>query len=318
MSMQYRLATHGDYDHEAIVRIGRAIRPDDQISPADLRDWDENQHRAGRVSARWVASVSGMVVGSGSFSQTQWLEPTTFYTHVMVQPDYQRRGCGRSLAALMEDSASDHGAQHLLGQVDERESRSLHFIESAGFREIDRWRRSTLDLTQFDPRSWAPRLERIDETGIHIVSVAEIRETRSDWQQDLHRLYVEVETDAPSHLEILEVPFSDFEARSLGRQLLADGFLLAMDGDDMIGLTEPRPVDDDPAAISQDLTGVRADYRGRGIAMALKAASATWAKEQGYTSIRTYNAQSNAPMLAVNYRLGFEQEHATIEYLKDL
>ncbi len=127
-----------------------------------------------------------------------------------------------------------------------------------------------------------------------------------------------IETDDPSHLEILKVSFSDFEARSLGRQLLADGFLVAMDGEDLIGLTEPQPIDDDPTAIEQDMTGVRADHRGSGIAMALKVASATWAKNQGFASIRTYNARSNASMLAVNDRLGFKRDQAQIEYLKDL
>jgi mycothiol synthase len=218
----------------------------------------------------------------------------------------------------MENCASERGAQPLLGEGDEREPRTLRFIEDAGFREIDRWWRSTLDLTRFDPRSWGPKFQRIAGTGTRIVSVAEVRETSRAWKRGLHRLYVDVESDAPSHLEILEVPFVDFEARSLGRQLLGDGFVLALDGNDLIGLTEHQPVDDDLAAISQDLAGVREDYRGRGSATALTAASATWAKDQGFTLIRTFNAQSNTPMLAVNDRLGFEREHAQIEYLKDL
>ena len=110
----------------------------------------------------------------------------------------------------------------------------------------------------------------------------------------------------------------DFEAVSLGRRFVGDGFFVALDGDELVGLTEPQPVDDVPNAIEQNLTGVRSDYRGRGIAFALKSQAAIWAAQAGYTSIRTQNAQSNVAMLAVNERLGFERKRATIEYLKAL
>jgi GNAT superfamily N-acetyltransferase len=85
-----------------------------------------------------------------------------------------------------------------------------------------------------------------------------------------------------------------------------------------VGLTERQLVDDMPQQIAQNLTGVHSDYRGRGIALALKSQAAIWAIESGYTSIRTHNAQSNASALAINNRLGFKRDDATIVCRKDL
>jgi GNAT superfamily N-acetyltransferase len=141
---------------------------------------------------------------------------------------------------------------------------------------------------------------------------------RDDWKQELHRLYTDVEMDVPAPFPMQEVPFEDFEALALGRRFLSDGFFVALDGDELVGLTEPQLVDNMPRQIAQNLTGVHSDYRGRGIALALKSQAAIWAIESGYTSIRTHNAQSNASMLAINDRLGFQRNHATVEYLKDL
>ncbi|MEN8114479.1 MAG: GNAT family N-acetyltransferase [Actinomycetota bacterium] len=318
MSTEYRLITDSDYDHDAIVRIGRAIRPDDYVSVADIQDWEENQRRAGRFNGRWLAAVSGTVIGSAYFGQSPWVEPTTMFTHVMVHPDHQQRGYGRALLERAEASAGEHGVRRLLGNVYESDRRSVRFVELAGFEEMDREWRSTLNLTAFDPDAWRDLIGRIESTGIRFVSVATLQETVPDWKRGLHQLYVDIESDVPTPLEILEMPMEDFEALALGRRLLADGYFVAMDGDTMVGLTEPQPVDDDPTAIAQELTGVRAGYRSRGIATALKAAAAIWAKEQGYTSMRTYNAQSNAAMLAVNTRLGYEREHGQIEYVKSL
>ena len=56
------------------------------------------------------------------------------------------------------------------------------------------------------------------------------------------------------------------------------------------------------------LTGVRRSARGRGIATALKREQARRAKEAGLRRIETTNDEANAPMRAVNARLGFEAE----------
>ena len=318
ISITYHLTLDADYDHDAIVRIGRAIRPDDYISVAVLDDWERAQRAAGRLNGRWLATVGDATVGSAYFGQSPWFEADLLFVHVMVHPEHQHRGVGRDLLERVVASARDHNAERLLGHAEEAVRRTLQFLDRAGFAEIDREWRSTLDLRSFDPGRWRRAIDRVTAAGIRIRSVADLRASRPGWKGDLHRLYVEIERDVPTPLEILAMPGDDFEALSLGRKMLAEGYLVAMDGDALVGLTEPQVVDDDPTAISQELTGVLPQYRGRGIATALKAASATWAKAQGYTSIRTHNAQSNAPMLAVNDRLEFVRDLAQIEYLKNL
>ena len=194
----------------------------------------------------------------------------------------------------------------------------MRFLDRAGYALVERRWESTLDLRRCDLSELQGAVDQVVATGIHIMSVAAFSSDRGDWKRDLHRLYTEVEADTPAAFPIQSARFEDFEALSLGRRFVGDGYFVALDGDQLVGLTEPQPVDDVSNAIEQNLTGVRSDYRNRGIAYALKSQAAIWAARAGYTSIRTQNAESNAAMLAVNDRLGFERKRATIEYLKSL
>jgi GNAT superfamily N-acetyltransferase len=318
MTIDYRMAEYGDFDIERVVEITRAIRPDDYVSVAEIRDWHDAQLRSGRLSANWLVSVDGSLVGSAYVGQSTWLPPTTMVLFVLVHPDYQGRGFGREILERAEATATEGGAEALLGWAERAVPRTMQFLERAGFREVDREWESTLDLSRCDIAELQQLVDRATSSGVRIVSAGSLAADRADWKHDLHRLYTDIEMDVPTRHPVQRMPFDDFNALSLGRQFLADGFFVALDGNQLVGLTEPTPVDDVAGAISQSLTGVRSDYRGRGIASALKAQTAVWAIKSGYTSIRTENAQSNAAMLAVNDRLGFERDHATIEYFKNL
>jgi RimJ/RimL family protein N-acetyltransferase len=54
-----------------------------------------------------------------------------------------------------------------------------------------------------------------------------------------------------------------------------------------------------------EMTGVLPTYTGRGIAQALKLLSTQFAQQQGVSIVRTINDVGNAPMLAVNQKLGY-------------
>jgi GNAT superfamily N-acetyltransferase len=318
MAIEYRMAEYGDFDVERVVEIARAIRPDDYESVAALDDWHNAQRGAGRLCVRWLVSLDGQIVGSAYVGQSSWVPLTTMTLYVAVHPDHQRRGYGRALLERAEAAALERGGERTFSWTEEKWPRSMRFLDRAGYRAVERRWESTLDLSRCDLGRLQDAVDRVVSSGVRIVSVASLSAERADWKRDLHRLYSDVEKDVPAPFPIQEVPFEDFEALSLGRRFVGEGFFVALDGDELVGLTEPQVVDDVPRAIEQNLTGVRSDYRGRGIAYALKSRAAIWAARAGYLSIRTQNTQSNAAMLAVNDRLGFEQDRATIEYLKDL
>jgi RimJ/RimL family protein N-acetyltransferase len=54
------------------------------------------------------------------------------------------------------------------------------------------------------------------------------------------------------------------------------------------------------------MTAVLPAYRGRGIALALKRGTVAWAIAAGLTALETGNDVDNAPMRAVNAKLGFQ------------
>ena len=112
----------------------------------------------------------------------------------------------------------------------------MHFLERAGFRENDREWQSTLDLDRFDSATWQDTIDQVTASGIRIIPVGTLAEERTDWKRELHLLYVELETDTPTMFPILEMPFDDFEALILGRRLVTDGFLVAMDGGQLVAV----------------------------------------------------------------------------------
>jgi GNAT superfamily N-acetyltransferase len=318
MTIEYSKAEYGDFDIEAVVKIALAIRPDAHESVAEYIDWHDVQRSTGRLCVRWLVSVDGQVVGSAYVGQSSSFPPDLLAVYVAVHPDHQSRGYGRALLVRAQVTAAEQGGERVYSWTDETRPRSMRFLERAGYEEVDRGWESSLDLTQCDPDALRHAANRVVSSGIRITPATAFALERVDWKQELHRLYADVETDVPAPLPIQRMRFEDFACQSLGRRFLGDGFFVALDGEELVGLTEPQLVEEVPQQISQNLTGVRSDYRGRGIASALKSQAAIWAIESGYTSIRTHNAQSNASMLAINDRLGFQRNHATVVYLKDL
>jgi RimJ/RimL family protein N-acetyltransferase len=120
--------------------------------------------------------------------------------------------------------------------------------------------------------------------------------------------------DMPQLEQIESIPYDEWEQHVLEHPLFTlDGSFVAY-------------VDDEPAACSMLLvdlesghasnmmTGVVPWRRGRGLGLACKLASIRWAAENGVTVMATTNDETNAPMLAINERLGYRPAGRRVEY----
>jgi RimJ/RimL family protein N-acetyltransferase len=67
-----------------------------------------------------------------------------------------------------------------------------------------------------------------------------------------------------------------------------------------------------------DMTGTLRSFRGRGLARLAKLCQLEWAARNGIVSVVTENDETNAPMLAVNTRLGYRRFHEVSSYVRDL
>ena len=67
-----------------------------------------------------------------------------------------------------------------------------------------------------------------------------------------------------------------------------------------------------------DLTVVRRDYRGHGIAYALKRAQLAWASRAGVRQLVTWTLKGNEPMQTLNRRLGYVDHARALIYTAPL
>ncbi len=100
--------------------------------------------------------------------------------------------------------------------------------------------------------------------------------------------------------------------------LLPEGYMIAKDRDRYVGVSVVWRSESDPRGLYQGNTGVIREYRGRGIAMALKLRVLDYAKNKGYERVKTWNDSTNAAMLGINMKLGFKRQVGWITFEKNL
>lgn len=284
-------------------------------NPADLRAFDE-VFAPDAPPRRYVAvAPDGAIIGYAHTFPTTWIaEPGGFWAAVRVLPAYRRLTIGRQLLARALGEAHAAGGLFALAQVREQLADATDFAEQTGFAEMLRTWELRLDTPAVDVAPLRRYVERAGESGIRLTTLAELRDADPGWLPKLHALHFTLNRDVPLP-DAPNITLEWFERFAL---TCPEAFFVALDGDRYIGESVMHPDGRQPGLLNQHLTGVLRDYRGRGVAMALKALTIAYAQTHGYTQISTWVESTNASMLAINERLGFTRHSGMVVYRQDL
>jgi len=309
-----------DGDFAAVAEIYRLNFPDEPLSAAEVRDryrrFDE-----GRFAREWVvAEERGQVVGYGYHAHLPWsFHPDKYQLFIAVSPRAHRRGIGTALMRYHLRRLGQRGATRLKSWTREDYPHAVAFLRGFGFEEHARVFESRLAVASVDLGPFAASTRRAEEAGVTFTTLKDQLGRDPHCLAAVYQAHCVLDMGAPRDDPDRPTPpsyqrFVDDEVRH--PQALLDAFFLAKAGDLYVGESALKRSASDPGVLWQQLTAVLPEYRGLGIATALKLRTVEYAQVMGYREIRTFNSSRNAPMLAINSKLGFVRQPAWIDFLR--
>jgi GNAT superfamily N-acetyltransferase len=171
---------------------------------------------------------------------------------------------------------------------------------------------------RFDPAPFVRYHDRARAAGVVITTLADERRDDEQAARRAYELHNAVVADIPSPIPFTPPSFEHFMRTHLeSPRAVPDAYFLAKVGGRYVGEANlERPVEG--SHLYHNVTGVLPEYRGHGIAMALKLATIAYGQARGHSGIRTWNDVGNVAMLAINDRLGFVRQPAWITLEKTL
>jgi RimJ/RimL family protein N-acetyltransferase len=277
-------------DLPGVARVWRELRLDSVQSEAGVRHLLETFPPRAEV-AHWVADADGIV--AWAFAHRRWRRATgNAYVWVGVLPEARGRGIGGELWALADEHVASLGVERVNADAVGDQAGEV-FLAARGFTHV-----RTVVVSAVDPRTVGPQATRVD--GYELVSFADAE------LEQLYRLDREASGDAPGEIEGYEHSFGEWRRELVEHpDFTMEGSLAVLNGREVVAYS----------ALSADLATGRGRnegtvtaraHRGRGLATLAKHAQLRWAAEAGIERVIADNDETNAPMLAVNRRLGYE------------
>ncbi len=297
------LSTETDFPR--LAELMNTVEPE-PITAQVLQEWLLSEP-SDRIRRRVMAvDEQGYAIGFNDAGRDPWMEAGRFWLSVIVDAAWRRQGTGSRLFEDALQFARGQGATLLETEVRDHLLDSVRFAEQHGF-TIDRHiYESTLDVTTFDERPFAGVIEAVEAQGIRFRTLADMGDTL-EAQRNLYEINRRYALDIPGREQTF-VPFEQFRKQVFAANWYRpDGQIVALDGDRWVGMSAVGYFEEVNFMINM-MTGVEPSYRGRGIAFALKLLAIRCARRYGAAYIRTSNDSENAPILAINRKLGYQPQ----------
>ena len=298
---------------------------------AEVRAAHLDEHGPVR-SLPFLARLGSEVVAAAVVELPMHENLTSATLSVGVRPDLWRRGIGSAVLAEMERVAARHGRTQLLGEVgfgydghpEGRGTPGVEFALRHGYTLALGDVQRVLDLPVPDAvlDALEDRAARRRHEGYSFRQV--VGALPEDLALPVGALRAAVDAEAPSgdilrergEVDLERVRAAERSGEAMGRTRVTTA-ALAPDGT-VVGYTDYSVSTADSPWVWQWGTLVERAHRGHALGLALKVRNTRLVQERfpGRQAVRTWNAESNAPMVAVNELLGFRPVDRLGEFVK--
>jgi GNAT superfamily N-acetyltransferase len=301
-------------------------RPDDPITPDQVVENDMKRPDPHEVHFRYEISDGGQMLSWFTAGASRPGAPGhesnkhLLWADLSVHPKHRRRGIGSGWIPVVLQIMDRHSYTKL--GADTEEASGHAFLKWLGAEAKLTGAENRLKLADVDwamlERWVAEGRQRSPDTRLEVYEGRIPESMWEDFSPQFSSMLNTMPFDDLDHGDIVVTPetLTEWFARMdmAGR---VGHWMLTREPDGVIsGITDMTFEPFSPSIVHQGFTGVRPDARGRGLGKWLKAAMALYMHKL-YPSAEwftTDNASSNAPMLAINRKMGFKTYKVSSEY----
>jgi GNAT superfamily N-acetyltransferase len=277
--------------------------------------WDRRPNDA----QRWVITASD---GSLAAYVALWrVQAMQFRMDLVVRPRERGRGMGTALLDFLIARARAADATSLQARPYAEEVRALGLLASRGFHETMRMIGLELDdvpSVSLEPAGWYEG--KLAERGLRVTTFAEeLRVDADGWRKlrdtnEAARFGWPDPDPQPDGTPGEEQSVEQFRAQAYDFHMIPEACFVALDRERYVGYSALALRDAAQMQAGSGGTAVRPEYRGLGVATALKARCVRWAQENGVRRLST--SSGNPAMVHVNEKFGFRRTYVEVRLVR--